>query len=44
MCEREFKELEPPDEDESWRELYFVKIFLKPIYLKILLNNKEKKF
>jgi hypothetical protein len=24
ICEREFRKLEPPEEDESWRELYFV--------------------
>jgi len=29
ICEREFKELEPPEEDESWRELYFVSMFHK---------------
>lgn len=26
ICEREFRKLEPPEEDESWRELYFKKL------------------
>lgn len=24
LCESEFKKLSPPDDDETWRELYFV--------------------
>jgi hypothetical protein len=36
LSEQEFKKIEAPEEDESWRELYFVKISKK--------NLKKLKF